>query len=582
MTGRTSTSEEVTPFGTKVHMGHFLFGFLITASLRLVLYIDCLASLRHTQTTPTKHSKRSTTRSYTTCARSPVSQTQNLQPEWRIISRRPPRWLPSTTTLTTSAQAQKTAPTISPIDPSPAASPPCLTETENEFDQRRRRRSTDLFRARDIDQQPGLADKAGESSNAHAHARRMSGTGTATTDTGDTGISHGHTSKEARLDCDSDTSYRPLESAAPARTHIPLECAGGVDYAPTGLTGNWFDSARSSLVLSDPILAALPKLELSTERPQSQLDNMPDHGMESSPGRGKNSSRPAKARQGEHDLQQLEAVASAALVEAERRDEISPLQQPGTFSRNQRPPHLRSYTSPTRPQLQTLPQFQSPSPAQSPIQAQAHMLSPPLGISELMVQATSYFDPHVYHVREPGSPFPSSYSDNNLRAGAGAGSVDDSSARSSSLNNDPNGHSDSAPSRPPAQPVHPSSAPYAPSDLGSCSSAAGSGTRSPRVRNMSGGVLAPHGSFTSVKRPFGASRSYSSGYSFSNSDGHWADAERSPASEPPDPMERRSWQLAAQRGDQLAMIKLGWQRSAQRSHSHSLGSVEDIWGPNEP
>ncbi|WRT68460.1 uncharacterized protein IL334_005436 [Kwoniella shivajii] len=123
--------------------------------------------------------------------------------------------------------------------------------------------------------------------------------------------------------------------------------------------------------------------------------------------------------------------------------------------------------------------------------------------------------------------------------------------------------------------------PKAASDSGIFAIARRSSTnRSPRIRNT-GGILAPHGSFTS-SRPRSSTTSSRSSVASSPS----GRTPRIPSShlqdqpEEMDPCERERLFKAAAKGDQLAMHQLGY-RPPKLNHRHTLGSSGDIWGVSE-
>lgn len=128
---------------------------------------------------------------------------------------------------------------------------------------------------------------------------------------------------------------------------------------------------------------------------------------------------------------------------------------------------------------------------------------------------------------------------------------------------------------------------------GSACDSVGTGTRSPRVRNT-GGVLAPHGTFTSrvapgspshvylpaLPSPSGASDRSRSSQSSRSSRPQSPRQAAAPVLDQPafSPEEFKSLTRAARKGDQLAMLRLGWiHRSGEQRHA--LGSVENVWGP---
>ena len=103
--------------------------------------------------------------------------------------------------------------------------------------------------------------------------------------------------------------------------------------------------------------------------------------------------------------------------------------------------------------------------------------------------------------------------------------------------------------------------------------------KSPRVRNT-GPVLAPHGSFTSVKvrTPTGSTQS-SVASAASDSQLYMG-----PVRTPDDiaPAELEALKRAAEKGDQLAMYRLGWRPDTPHDRRYVLGSVEDVWGSVSP
>lgn len=105
-------------------------------------------------------------------------------------------------------------------------------------------------------------------------------------------------------------------------------------------------------------------------------------------------------------------------------------------------------------------------------------------------------------------------------------------------------------------------------------SASPANPRPPRIQNL-GGILAPHGTFTSAR-----SRSYTSD-TLSQSSSRSSEAPATSRLAMADvlrPEEREMLLRAATKGDQLAMYRLGW--SAERRHNrHQLGSARDVWGP---
>ncbi|WVW85563.1 hypothetical protein I302_107601 [Kwoniella bestiolae CBS 10118] len=104
--------------------------------------------------------------------------------------------------------------------------------------------------------------------------------------------------------------------------------------------------------------------------------------------------------------------------------------------------------------------------------------------------------------------------------------------------------------------------------------------RSPRIKNM-GGVLAPHGSFTSSRSRSSTVNSGSSRSSLTTITSAVTDPQSSASSHEMDPKEREKLFKAASKGDQLAMHRLGW-RPPKMNHRHTLGSTEDIWGGYQP
>ncbi|WWC90653.1 uncharacterized protein L201_005589 [Kwoniella dendrophila CBS 6074] len=149
-------------------------------------------------------------------------------------------------------------------------------------------------------------------------------------------------------------------------------------------------------------------------------------------------------------------------------------------------------------------------------------------------------------------------------------------------------HQPTAPSDPSLDFLTTSSSPVTPSEPGlPLKAASDSGTfalsrrssknRSPKVRNT-GGILAPHGSFTSSRSRSSTIHSNSSRSSVTT---------RSAATEPydspheMDPVQREKLFKAAAKGDQLAMQQLGW-RPPKLNHRHTLGSSDNIWGVHAP
>lgn len=95
--------------------------------------------------------------------------------------------------------------------------------------------------------------------------------------------------------------------------------------------------------------------------------------------------------------------------------------------------------------------------------------------------------------------------------------------------------------------------------------------KSPQVQNQ--GVLAPHGSFT-TSRP----RLVSQEQVVSDSQLYLGNMRSSLPDEP----RRAALEQAAQKGDQLAMYRLGWRGGAVTGQRHHLGSIDAVWGPTSP
>ncbi|KAK8854740.1 hypothetical protein IAR55_003479 [Kwoniella newhampshirensis] len=99
---------------------------------------------------------------------------------------------------------------------------------------------------------------------------------------------------------------------------------------------------------------------------------------------------------------------------------------------------------------------------------------------------------------------------------------------------------------------------------------------SPRIRNTDS-ALAPHGSFTSSRMRASTNSSRSSPKSSHSAKGA---VPRQATTEEMDPVEREQCFIAAAKGDQLAMYRLGYRPTLQ--HRHSIGEVADVWGPALP
>ena len=102
------------------------------------------------------------------------------------------------------------------------------------------------------------------------------------------------------------------------------------------------------------------------------------------------------------------------------------------------------------------------------------------------------------------------------------------------------------------------------------------------MRNL-GNVLAPHGSFTSVKVLTPAASSSRS--SATSSDSHSLRSkglQLKGISDDLTPAESEALTRAAAKGDQLAMYRLGWRADTPHDKRYHLGSVEDIWGSTSP
>nr|XP_018261539.1 uncharacterized protein I303_05977 [Kwoniella dejecticola CBS 10117]OBR83697.1 hypothetical protein I303_05977 [Kwoniella dejecticola CBS 10117] len=229
--------------------------------------------------------------------------------------------------------------------------------------------------------------------------------------------------------------------------------------------------------------------------------------------------------------------SSGSVSSTEINDHLTPL--PRNMTNSDRPSLLRRNSS--SPRMSTQPNFSSPTlPSLSEL-----LVSPPL--PDGYDHAQSYFPPY---------PKNGSSSSNSQLALGEMPVVADTA----------------------------SSVPRTPSDPGlPIKAASDSGTyalrrraskdRSPRIRNK-GGVLAPHGSFTSSRNRSSTIHSNSSRSSITAV---------SPSTDPTDSPQEMSTQereklfKAAASGDQLAMHRLGW-RPVRPNHRHTLGSAEDIWG----
>ena len=136
-------------------------------------------------------------------------------------------------------------------------------------------------------------------------------------------------------------------------------------------------------------------------------------------------------------------------------------------------------------------------------------------------------------------------------------------------------------SRPPITPIDSSSSliTVAPrregSETGSnLSATSNKSSYSPRVKNK--GVLAPHGSFTSVRRASDKMRVAGA----SSDSALYLGNIRKPVNGVPGPA-RDALQAAAFKGDQLAMYRLGWKADAPTGQKYKIGSIENVWGPVE-
>lgn len=106
------------------------------------------------------------------------------------------------------------------------------------------------------------------------------------------------------------------------------------------------------------------------------------------------------------------------------------------------------------------------------------------------------------------------------------------------------------------------------------SEASSSGSRkSPHVQNQ--GVLAPHGSFTTMSRPPRRPRSEGP---VSDSQLYVGNLRQGPAEDG----RRAALEAAARKGDQLAMYRLGWRADTITGPRHHLGNIEDVWGLSLP
>ncbi|WVQ68316.1 uncharacterized protein L199_006523 [Kwoniella botswanensis] len=227
----------------------------------------------------------------------------------------------------------------------------------------------------------------------------------------------------------------------------------------------------------------------------------------------------------------------------EINDHLTPLPKPKTHQ--ERPSFIRK--SSLSPRMSALPNFSSP-----PLQSLSELLvSPPF--PDDYDQGQSYFPPFSQHA---------------------------SSSSSSQLTTTLDFSLDSATSIPtPRTPSDHGLPVKAASDSGTFALARRSSTtRGPRIKNT-GGILAPHGSFTSSR-----SRSSTISSNSPRSSITTVSAKTEPHSSSPhemDPRESEKLFKAASKGDQLAMHRLGW-RPAKLNHRHTLGSTEDIWGGYQP
>ncbi|WWC71514.1 uncharacterized protein I206_105472 [Kwoniella pini CBS 10737] len=227
--------------------------------------------------------------------------------------------------------------------------------------------------------------------------------------------------------------------------------------------------------------------------------------------------------------------SSESISSTEINDQLTPL--PKNMTNSDRPSLLRRNSS--SPRMSPQPNFSSPTlPSLSEL-----LVSPPL--PDDYDRAQSYFPPF---------PKNGSSSKSQLDYADLAGTTESST-----------------------------SLPHTPSDGGlPIKALSDSGTyalirraskeRSPRIRNQ-GGVLAPHGSFTTSRNRSSTINSNSSRSSLNTT------TSITPQESPQEmsAQEREKLFKAAAKGDQLAMHRLGW-RPVRPNHRHTLGSAEDIWG----
>ena len=107
--------------------------------------------------------------------------------------------------------------------------------------------------------------------------------------------------------------------------------------------------------------------------------------------------------------------------------------------------------------------------------------------------------------------------------------------------------------------------------------------RSPRIQNT-GGVLAPHGSFTTARAPKKKKERPPKMAPASDSQLYVGNMRKMDLSEKALAVqaERDALEQAARSGDQLAMYRLGWVAELPRGQRYNIGSIEDVWGPSSP
>ncbi|OCF57497.1 hypothetical protein L486_04955 [Kwoniella mangroviensis CBS 10435] len=258
---------------------------------------------------------------------------------------------------------------------------------------------------------------------------------------------------------------------------------------------------------------------------------------------------------------QLGGTAPIALVNAPTTPPDAPMSSSGSVTSTEVNDHLTPL--PVHKTNQERPSFIRKSSLSPRMSAPPNFSSPPLpSLSELLVspplpddydQGQSYFPPFSQHASSSSSTQLATTLDLPL-----------DSATSITDPRTPSDH---------GLPVK------AASDSGTFAvSRRSSTTRSPRIKNT-GGILAPHGSFTSSR-----SRSSTINSNSPRSSITTVSAKTEPHSSSPhemDPREREKLFKAASKGDQLAMHRLGW-RPPKLNHRHTLGSTEDIWGGYQP